>query len=453
MAADDILTRQAPHSPEAERAVLGSLLIDARCAPGVVGVLKSSDFYSPLNRAIYDTIYSMFSYSKTIDPVTVLDNMKTGGVWTDSAPTYVLELMNLTPTSANVLEYAAIVRDMSLMRSIADAGSAITEMAVSGEGGAENVLDAAEKKVYALRQDRTTSGLEPIGKILAGVYEQISYAALNGSGLPGVSSGFSDLDSRMMGLNNSDLIIIASRPGMGKTSIALNIALHAARESKKAVAFFSLEMSREQLALRLLSSESRIDGKKLQTGRVSSEEWKRLAEAASSISKTEILIDDNASLSVADMNAQCRRVRNLGLVVIDYLQLMQSASNSSKRSYENRVQVVSDISRMMKIMAKELNVPVLCGCQLSRANEARANKRPMLSDLRESGSIEQDADIVLGLYRDDYYDKNTVNPNIAECIILKNRRGETGSVDLLFQPEFTTYTSLDRRHEDGYGEE
>jgi replicative DNA helicase len=210
-------------------------------------------------------------------------------------------------------------------------------------------------------------------------------------------------------------------------------------------------MSREQLALRLLSSESQIDGKKLQTGRVSPHEWKKLAEAASSISKADIYIDDNPSLSVADMNAQCRRVRNLGLVVIDYLQLMQSAAGPSRRSYENRVQVVSDISRMMKIMAKELNVPVICGCQLSRANEARSNKRPMLSDLRESGSIEQDADIVLGLYREDYYDKNSVNQNIAECIILKNRRGETGAVDLLWQPEFTTYSSLERRHTDeGY---
>ncbi|MDR2421679.1 MAG: replicative DNA helicase [Oscillospiraceae bacterium] len=448
MASDDILTRQIPHSPEAERAVLGSMLIDSRCAPGVIGLLKSSDFYSPLNRAIYDTIYSMFSYSKTIDPVTVLDNMKAGGVWTDNAPNYLLELMQLTPTSANVMEYVAIVRDVSLLRAIADTGSAITSLAVSGEGGAMSVLDAAEKKLYALRQGKSASGLEPVGKVLAGVYEQISEASAGGSGLPGLPSGLSDLDSRIMGLNNSDLIIIASRPGMGKTSIALNIALHAARASKKAVAFFSLEMSREQLALRLLSSESRIDGKKLQTGRVSPSEWKKLAEAASSISKADIYIDDNPSLSVADMNAQCRRVRDLGLVVIDYLQLMQSAAGPSRRTYENRVQVVSDISRMMKIMAKELNVPVICGCQLSRANEARSNKRPMLSDLRESGSIEQDADIVLGLYREDYYDKNTVNQNIAECIILKNRRGETGAVDLLWQPEFTTYSSLDRRHTD-----
>jgi replicative DNA helicase len=425
------------------------MLIDVRCAPGVIGVLKASDFYSPLNRAIYDTIYSMFTFSKTIDPVTVLDNMRAGGVLTDATPNYVLEVISLTPTSANVMEYAAIVRDMSLLRSIADTGAEIAELATSGEGGAESILDAAEKKIYALRQDKSVSGLEPVGKILAGVYEQIIDASENGAGLPGVPSGLSDLDSRIMGLNKSDLIIIASRPGMGKTSIALNIALHAARASNKAVAFFSLEMSREQLAIRLLSSESRIDGKKLQTGRVSPLEWKILAEAASGISKSEIYIDDNPSLSVADMNAQCRRVRNLGLVVIDYLQLMQSAAGPTRRSYENRVQVVSDISRMMKIMAKELNVPVICGCQLSRANEARSNKRPMLSDLRESGSIEQDADIVLGLYRDDYYDKNSVNPNIAECIILKNRRGETGTVDLLWQPEFTTYATLDHRHSDG----
>ncbi|MDR0839052.1 MAG: replicative DNA helicase [Oscillospiraceae bacterium] len=449
MATDEFQTRQTPHSPEAERAVLGSMLFDASCAPDVIGLLKSSDFYSELNRAIYDTIFSMFSYSKTIDPVTVLNEMKSSGVWTESAPDYVLELMNLTPTSANVMEYAAIVRDRALLRAIANTGADITEMAVSGEGGAMGILDASEKKVYALRQDRSGGGLEPIAKVLAGVYESISEASKNGTGLPGLSTGLPDLDSAIMGLNKSDLIIIAARPGVGKTSIALNIALHAARESQKSIAFFSLEMSRDQLAMRLLSSESHIDNKKLQTGRVPSSDWKRLAAAAMEISKTKLLINDNPSLTVADMNAQCRRVRDLGLVVIDYLQLMQSATGSTRYAGENRTQVVSDISRMMKIMAKELNVPVICLSQLSRANESRANKRPQLSDLRESGSIEQDADIVIGLYREELYNANTVNQHVAECIILKNRRGETGKFDLLFQPDFTTYTVLDRKHTDG----
>ena len=445
---DELLVRQVPHSLEAERAVLGSILIDARCVPGVVGLLKPSDFYSEFNSTIYSTVVSMFSFSMTIDPVTVLDHMKTSGVWTESAPSYLLELMNLTPTAANVTEYATIVRDAALLRAIADAGSSIVEMAISGEGGADSVLEASEKSLYALRNGRAESGLEPVSQVLADVYEQILQASQEGSGLPGIQTGLPDLDNAIMGLNKSDLIIIASRPGMGKTSIALNIGLHAARTSGKTVAIFNLEMSREQLVMRLLSSESNIDGKKLQTGRISTSEWPRLAAAASSISASDILINDNPSLSVVEMNAQCRRVKNLGLVVIDYLQLMQSASGSLKYQGENRTQVISDISRMMKIMAKELNVPVICLSQLSRANEGRSNKRPTLSDLRDSGSIEQDADIVLGLYREDYYSEEIAEQNIAECIILKNRRGETSTVKLLWQPEFTSYVTLEHHHND-----
>jgi replicative DNA helicase len=344
------------------------------------------------------------------------------------------------------MEYAAIVRDMSLLRSIADACSEVMNMALEGTGGATAILEAAEKKIYALRQDRNTTGLEPISKILIDVYDQLSQVAKSGSSFPGLSTGFYDLDRKIMGLNKSDLILIASRPGMGKTSIALNIALHVAKTSGKTVAIFSLEMSREQLALRLLSSASHIDGKKLQTGRLTTDEWTKLGQAASMLSSFDLLINDNPSLTVADMNAQCRRLNNLGLVVIDYLQLMQSAGRGMTYAGENRTQVVSDISRMMKIMAKELNIPVICLSQLSRANEGRQNKRPMLSDLRESGAIEQDADVVIGLYREDYYNKEVEHQNIAECIILKNRRGETDVIELEWQPEFTSYVSIDRYH-------
>ncbi|UOO38783.1 replicative DNA helicase [Oscillospiraceae bacterium CM] len=435
-----------PHSIEAEQAVLGAMLLDARCIGDVVGVLKPSDFYSTVNREIYETIYSMFTYSMVTDPVTVLEQMRVAGVLTDTSPAYLLELVNITPTSANVMEYAAIVRDMALLRSIADTGSDILNMALEGAGGAAIILEAAEKKIYALRQGRNTQGLEPISKILISVYDQLSLAAKSGSKFPGLPSGLDDLDRFIMGLNNSDLILIASRPGMGKTSIALNIALHVAKTSGKSIAVFSLEMSREQLAMRLLSSESFIDNKKLQTGRLSADEWRKIGTAAAMISGYDLLINDNPSLSVADMNAQCRRLPNLGLVVIDYLQLMQSAGGNTKSSGDNRTQVVSDISRMLKIMAKELNVPVVCLSQLSRANEARHDKRPMLSDLRESGAIEQDADIVLGLYREDYYNKEVEQQNIAECLVLKNRRGETGTIELKWIPEFTTYTSLDRHH-------
>ncbi|MCL2226289.1 MAG: replicative DNA helicase [Oscillospiraceae bacterium] len=445
---DDLLHRQIPHSTEAEQAVLGAMLIDARCVSDVIGVLRAEDFYSTNNKEIFETIFSMFNFSMAIDPVTVLDKMKEDGVHNDDSPGYIRDLMLITPTASNVMEYSAIVKDKALLRSIADAGGDISEMAVSGEGGATAILEAAEKRIYGLRQGRSREGLEPVSKVLVEVYEEISKASKSGAGIPGLTTGLHDLDRSIMGLNKGDLILIASRPGMGKTSIALNIALHAAKASGKTVAVFSLEMSSEQLAMRLLASESFIDSKKLQTGRIKPDEWRKLASAAASISQADLLINDDASLTVADMNAQCRRVANLGLVVVDYLQLMQSASGMRGSQGDNRVQVVSEISRMMKIMAKELNVPLICLSQLSRANESRQNKRPLLSDLRESGAIEQDADIVLALYRDDYYNKESEAHNVAECIILKNRRGETGMIELQWLPEYTNFSSLERHHEE-----
>ena len=444
---DELLHRQTPHSIEAEQAVLGSMLIDSRCVIEVIGALKAEDFYSPMNRDIYETIVSMFNFSSPIDPVTVLDQMRAGGVWKDTSPGYIRDLMLITPTASNVGEYVTIVKDRALLRAIADAGGEINEMAISGEGGAMNILEAAEKRIYALRQGRNREGLEPISQILLGVYEQISKAAESGDHVPGLSTGLQDIDRFILGLNKSDLILVASRPGMGKTSIALNIALHVAKNSGKTVAFFSLEMSREQLAMRLISSESFIDGKKLQSGRISDDEWERLADVTSSLCSADLMINDDPLLTVADINAQCRRLPNLGLVVIDYIQLMQAASGSGGYQPENRVQAVTEISRMMKIMAKELNVPVICLSQLNRANEARKDKRPMLSDLRESGAIEQDADVVMGLYRDDYYFEDSESHNIVECIVLKNRRGETGRIELQWLPEFTTYQTLETRYD------
>lgn len=445
---DQVISRQMPHSAEAEQAVIGSMLIDSSCVPDVIGRVKAEDFYVKANRDIFETIYSMFNFSMVIDPVTVLEQMRIAGLTNEGTSGYLMDLMEITPTAANVIKYAEIVRDKAMLRSVAKAGEDVAIMAYESAGEASDILEAAERKIYALRQDRTVGGLVPVSSVLVDVYSQLSLAAKSDSSIPGLSTGLIDLDNFILGLNNSDLIFIASRPGMGKTSIALNIATHVAKTSGKAVAVFSLEMSREQLCLRLLSGESFVDNKKLQTGRLSDSEWNKVAAAAAAISSYDIRIDDNPTLSVADMNAQCRRVKNLGLVVIDYLQLLQSASGGSMRSNENRQQVVSDISRAMKIMAKELNVPVVCLSQLSRANEARSNKRPMLSDLRESGSIEQDADIVLGLYRDDYYNKETDKVNLAECIVLKNRRGETGTVELQWLPEFTTYASVERRHGD-----
>ena len=446
---DELLHKVMPHSVEAEQAVLGAMLIDSRCVPEVIHHLKPHDFYLQSNREMFETILAMFNYAQVIDPVTVLEQMRQQEKASESTARYIVELMNITPTAGNVMEYVNIVADRSLMRAVAETAGEISELVHSGGGTADEVLELAEKKIFALRRDKTIGGLEPVSRVLQNAYAQIAEAAKRTDEIPGIRTGLPDLDRAIMGLNDSDLIFIASRPGMGKTSIALNIALEAAKKSQKAVAIFSLEMSKEQLATRLLSAESFVNSKKLQTGRLSPDDWGKLARAAADISRTKIMIDDNPSLTVSDMNAQCRRIPDLGLVVIDYLQLMTSAGGGMNIANQNRTQVVSEISRFMKIMAKELNVPLICLSQLNRASADRSNKRPMLSDLRESGSIEQDADIVLGLYREGYYNPETENPNAAECIIMKNRHGEVGTVEMLWLPEYTTYTSIDRKYDEG----
>ena len=446
---DELLLRQLPHSVEAEQAVLGSMLIDPRCVSEVIDKLRTDDFYIRQNKEIYETIYSMFNYSLTIDPVTVLENMKQNGYYDENQSRgYILQLMDTTPTAANVGEYIEIIKDKTLLRRVAEAAGELTAMIQEGTSTGQDILEAAEQRIYAIRQGRAARGLVPISDVIIDVYDRLEELAASENAIPGMSTGLRDLDRAISGLNNTDLILLAARPGMGKTSMALNVLLDAGKKSGKKVAFFSLEMSREQLALRLISSECFVDNKKLVTGKLSDQDWESVAAAADSLNRSTIYIDDDSSVTVADINAKCRRVENLGLIVIDYLQLMQSAGGKSNNRGENRQQVVSDISRSLKIMAKELNVPVLCLSQLSRANESRQDKRPMLSDLRESGAIEQDADIVLFLYREGYYNKDTENPNLAECIIAKNRHGETGTVELQWTPEFTTFTDMEWRREE-----
>lgn len=448
---DELLGRRTPHSAPAEQAVIGSMLIDPRCVPDVMDKLKADEFYIKLNKDIFETIYNMFAYGQTIDPVTVLDRMKTRGVYDEGCESYMAELMRVTPTAANVLEYAAIVRDRALMRRLGEAADEINSMVYEGSGEADSMLEAAERRIYALRQGRSVGGLVPVASVVQNVFDELSAAASSGSKIPGISTGLPDLDRITLGLNKSELILIAARPGMGKTSIALNIALSAAMTLKKTVAVFSLEMSREQLVTRLLSRAALIPMQNMLTGQLSEQQWMSVSDAAQALSLADMRIDDNPTLTVSEINAQCRRVPNLDLVVIDYLQLMQSAGSGHSWSNESRTQAVSDISRMMKIMAKELNVPVICLSQLSRANESRQDKRPMLSDLRESGAIEQDADVVIGLYRDGYYNKESTEPNLAEAIVLKNRKGATGTVSLMWLPEYTSFSSYEgRRNEDEY---
>ena len=446
---EELLQRQLPHSLEAEQAVLGSMLIDSRCVAEVIGIVRPDDFFLQQNKEIYETIYSMFNFSETIDPVTVLEKMKVQGLATDKTPEYLMQLMEITPTAANVGQYARIVRDRAMLRNLATAAGEIRETVLSGVGTPEEILESAEKKIYALRNGNAGETLQHIGVVMVGVFDRLDELSRSGNAFPGLSTGLHDLDKKINGLNKSDLLLIAARPGMGKTSLALNIALSVAKSSAKTVAFFSLEMSREQLAMRLLSNESFVDNQKLVTGQLSEEDWTKIAIASSALSQTDIRVDDNPSISVAEMNAKCRRLPNLGLVLIDYLQLMTSAGTGQTSNNANRVQVVSDISRALKIMAKELNVPVICLSQLSRANESRTDKRPMLSDLRESGAIEQDADEVLFIYRDDYYHPDTPEKNVAEVIVAKNRHGETGTVKLQWLPQFTTFADREWKHSEG----
>ena len=447
---DELLSRQAPHSLEAEQSVLGSMLIDSRCVSEVVGIVRPEDFYLQANREIYETIYEMFSYSQVIDPVTVLDKMRERGVYDEQNSTkYLMQLMEITPTAANVKQYATIVHDKVLLRRLSETASDIVETVYQGVGSAQDMLEAAEKRMYALRRGNNTESLEHVGTILLKVFDRLSELAEAGSDISGISTGLRDLDKFISGLNKSDLMLLAARPGMGKTSLALNIALNVAKKyPKKTVAFFSLEMSKQQLVTRLIANESFVDNKKLTTGQLSVDEWSKIGIASAALSQTDLRVDDNPALTVAEMNAKCRRIDDLALVVIDYLQLMTSAGTRGY-SGENRQQVVSDISRSLKIMAKELNVPVLCLSQLSRANESRQDKRPMLSDLRESGAIEQDADEVLFIYREDYYNQDTEKQNIAECIIAKNRHGDTGTVELQWLPQFTTFADREWRHNEG----
>ena len=447
---DERIGRRVPHSAEAEQAILGAMLFESACISDVLNNVRTDEFYIDTNREIFETIYAMFSMGQKIDIVTVPEEMKQRGYWKETTQKYLLELMEITPTAANVLEYCKIVRENALLRNLGTASTEISELVYSGSAEAQQALELAERKIYSLRKDNTIGGLKPLNEVLQDVLAHISTAAGQENHLPGITTGLVDIDNRLMGLQGGDFLLVASRPGMGKTSIALNIAVAAAKASGKTVAIFSLEMSRQQLVMRLLAGQSHINNQQLIQGRLSPDEWNRLAEGAGVLSRLDIRIEDNPSLSVADMSAQCRRLDNLGLILVDYLQLMQSAGSGHSWSNESRTQAVSDISRMMKVTAKELGVPLLCLSQLSRANEGRTNKRPLLSDLRESGAIEQDADAVIGLYREGYYDENCEDPNAAEAIVLKNRRGQTGTVYLRWLPEYTTYVNDDRRHDDEY---
>jgi len=434
-------SHELPHSIEAEQSVLGAIISDPSVLSDVMELIKPEYFYNDQHKALYTIMLQMNSINLPVDIVTVLNEAEKQHIFENPAEgrRYLAEIGNMLPSTANVQSYCKIVADKYFLRSLSYVARTILEDVQSGERDAQLLLDAAEQKIYDIRQGRDVRGLVPLSEAIAEAYDRLGkISGPDKEKYVGARTGFTLLDSITSGLNKSDLIIIAARPGMGKTSFAMNIATNVARRFEKEVVTFNLEMSKEQLATRILSTEALVESNTLRNGRISGDDWVKLATSAGYLSSLPLYIDDTASMTVQNMKAKLRRVKNLGLVIIDYLQLMESTSRS-----DNRVTVISEITRQLKVMAKELNVPVILLSQLSRAVESRNDKRPMLSDLRESGSIEQDADIVLFLYRDAYYNKESQKQNVSECIVAKNRHGETGSVELIWDGQFTRFSNPD----------
>jgi len=432
------LERRMPFSLEAEQSVLGSVLIDPAVLDVLTGMITSEDFYLEEHRQIYSAMQGMFIRSKSIDVVTLIDELVREGVYDESGGKEYLRLITeLVPTASNAKDYAAIVRDKSTLRSLIAASEEITDLAYKEQDDVQRLIEMAESKIYAIAEQKENKNFVHIKDALLGVYDHLQNLITNKEDTLGMSTGFSGLDRVLVGMGKSDLVLVGARPGMGKTSFTMNVAVNAAKRSKKAVCVFSLEMSAEQLVTRLLSSEALVDSYHLRSGELNQEDWEKLAHASSELSECEILIDDTPGMTVAGMMAKLRRVKNLGLVVIDYLGLMES-----EHHIDNRVQMVSEISRNLKLMAKEFHVPVICCAQLSRGPESRTDKRPMLSDLRDSGAIEQDADIVLFLYRDEYYKDKDAPQSTAEVIVAKNRHGSTGTVQMGWLGQYTKFTTL-----------
>ena len=441
-----------PYSAEAEQAVLGAVIIDNAMFDNVMDYVKTPDyFYLSLHKLIFSAMQEMMNFGQAIDFVTLLNKLKQNSGFDEAAgKTYLVNLIDTCPSPSRAASYAKIVADKYKLRMLITASREIIDDAAAAEEDTTVLLDSAEQRIFDIRSDGEKGGLEKLGSVLLQTFDRLD--SLNreaDESVRPVSTGIGDLDRVITGLNRSDLIILAARPGMGKTSFALNIARNVACKSKKTVAFFSLEMSKEQIASRLLSSEALVGGTKLRTGKLTDEEWQRLVPASDILKNANLYIDDTPGITITEMKSRLRRLREVDLVVVDYLQLM-----SSTRRIDSRVNEISEITRSLKIMAKELNVPVITLSQLSRASEQRPDHRPQLSDLRDSGSIEQDADIVLFLYREGYYDKNgdenaaapAVDMNSGECIVAKNRHGEMNTVKLHWQGEFMRFTDVETRY-------
>lgn len=442
------LGKVPPHDLEAEQAIIGSMLTDRDAVISAIEILKEEDFYREDNKAIYTAILNLYNRAEPIDIITVKSELESMGKFEQvGGLEYLAELPEKVPTTANAMKYIKIVEEKSTLRRLIKTANEIIELGYSPTEDVEDIMEGAEKKIFNIMQEKNQKGYAPIKDVLVESFTKLEELYNRKQHITGVPSGFTELDYRTAGFHESELILIAARPAMGKTAFALNIATNAAVKANVPVAVFSLEMSKEQLVNRILCSESMVDSNKVRTGKLEEDDWTKLAGAIGPLSEAEIFIDDTPGINITEIRAKCRKLKlekNIGMVVIDYLQLIQG---SNKRG-GSREQEISEISRSLKILAKELDVPVIALSQLSRAAEQRPDHRPMLSDLRESGAIEQDADIVMFLYRDDYYNQDSEKKDIAEIIIAKHRGGSTGTVELLWLGSYTKFVNLERRFDD-----
>ena len=438
---EEVVRKVMPHSTESEQSVLGAMLMDSQAIISAGEILTGEDFYNKQYGVVFDAMQELQTSGRPVDLITLQDLLKEKNVPPEvSSLTYVKEFIERVPTSANVKSYAEIVREKSVLRRMIRANDDISTLCYSGKEKLDVILDTAEKKVFDVVKRRGSTDFVPIDEVVMNVLDNIEKAGKVKGNTTGVPTGFTDLDYDTAGFQPSDLILIAARPSMGKTAFALNIALNAAIKEKKRVALFDLEMSKESLVNRLFAMQSKVDAKKLRTGDLNTAEWEMLSAGAAEVAKSFIVIDDNAGITPAELRSKCRKLqleKGLDMIIIDYLQLMTNGGKTDSRQQE-----VSDISRSLKLLARELNVPVVALSQLSRKVEERTDKRPMLSDLRESGAIEQDADVVMFLYREDYYKKDTENTNVTEVIIAKQRNGPVGTVKLAWLPEFMLFKNL-----------
>ena len=440
-----LIKRILPHSIEAEQSVIGAMLMDRDAIIAASEIITGADFYQHQYGVIFDAMVELFNEGKPVDLVTLQNRLREKDVPPEiSSMEFVRDLLNAVPTSANVRHYANIVSEKAVLRRLIKLTEEIENDCYLNKEPVEVIMEETEKKMFQLLGQRNSGDFMPIRQVVINTLENIERASKTKGNVTGIPTGFTDLDYKTSGLQNSDFILIAARPSMGKTAFVLNIAQYMAFKKDKAVAIFSLEMSREQLMNRLLSMESKVDSQHLRTGNLKDDEWSKLIESAGMIGESRLMIDDTPGISIGEMRSKCRKYKlehGLDIIIIDYLQLM---SGSGKSSSESRQQEISDISRSLKALARELNVPVVALSQLSRAVEQRTDHRPMLSDLRESGAIEQDADVVMFIYRDDYYNKDSENKGIAEIIIAKQRNGPIGTVNLVWLPDYTKFANAER---------